>query len=189
MTYYSFEFQQENSNTVNGVQQETYTFKYTDAPQLILKYLRVDSMLYVGAAVSGEASGNLTFQYFNADPPITSIATQVGSSLTSVFNGLRFNIDRYKPFEFSEGLPLPTSASFSLGLDWYGLPPGIDVDIYMSVTMGFYVPSGEKASGAIIPPDKVFKADILPTKMPFEIQRFPKVTIGGKNPTREVPTA
>jgi hypothetical protein len=185
MTYYTFEFGETGSNTVNGVQQDSYRFKYTDAPQLILKYLRIDSLVYVGAAVSGECSGGLAFQYFNAEPPITSVAEQTFSSLSQNFNGLRFNVDKYKPFEFPEGMPLATNKEFSFGLAWFGLPPGVTVTCFMSVTMAFYVPSGEKDSGKIIPPmvvyDKMMKGNNPAV--------FQLVTIGGKNPTREEPTA
>lgn len=179
MTYYAFEFDAGSVTAANGVAGETYVFRYPDAPQLVLKYLRVDQIWYEGLAVSGECGGGVAFQYFNAEPPITSVANQVSSSLASVFNGLRFNLDKYKPFELPEGLPLPTGKNFSLGLDWYGFPPAVAVTLRMSVTFGFEIPSGSKAQGEVIPPGLVFDKLIMPEKKlkGYHLQ---------ENPTREV---
>lgn len=187
MTYYTLEFQQGAITSTTGVQQETFRFKYSRAPQLILKYLRVDHILWAGTNNSGECFGGLAFGYFNADPPVTSVAQQTLSSLTNVFNGIRFNIDRFKAFEIPEGLPLPTNKDFSMGLTWFGLPVGVTVTAFMSVTMGFEVPES-KFWGKILSPEKIFKKE-FDSRLPktfFDIQR---VTIDSENPTREVPTA
>jgi hypothetical protein len=177
MTFYSFELQTSMTAVQNtrGEIEETVRISIENNALFVLQYCRIDALRYWTANASGKTDGCLIVQYFNGDPPITSIADVNFASLTVATNGLRFIIDQFKDFNFIDGLYLRGGNLLEFGPTWFGAPVGVAINFSCSITLGFDMKG--KANGKLINPEVVYNRELK------------EVTISGKNPTREVPTA